>query len=89
MVKTFRVPSNYVEFIKLEEANSHTPATKNVVGKTEEDNMPVIVPEEQPIKNIKEIFEMKFSTDIPNEIVMLRESNKPGLYEFYSVTEKE
>lgn len=56
-------------------------------GPEVENEIPVAVPETgwAETKSIHDLMEMAFTTDVPGEIVQLRPSSKPGLYEFFRV----
>lgn len=53
-------------------------------GPEVENEIPVAVPEAET-KSIHDLMGMAFTTDVPGEIVQLRPSSKPGLYEFFRV----
>lgn len=56
-------------------------------GPEVENEIPAAVPETRwaETKSIHDLMGMAFTTDVPGEIVQLRPSSKPGLYEFFRV----
>ena len=56
-------------------------------GTEVENEIPAAVPETRwaETKSIHDLMGMAFTTDVPGEIVQLRPSSKPGLYEFFRV----
>lgn len=54
-------------------------------GPEVENETPAAVPETGETKSIHDLMGMAFTTDVPGEIVQLRPSSKPGLYEFFRV----